>query len=82
MTPPAERVKVPSITIGEGHLMRGTEDTVRVGLLGLGTVGSEVYRLLQDHGDLILRRAGFRLAERRSPSRILTRPPCRPPSKQ
>lgn len=42
--------------------MRGTEDTVRVGLLGFGTVGSEVYRLLQDHGDLILRRAGFRLA--------------------
>jgi len=37
------------------------EGTVRVGLLGCGTVGAAVVRLLRDHGDDIALRAGCRL---------------------
>ncbi len=39
--------------------------TVGVGLLGLGTVGSGVARLLLEHGDRIARRTGLRLELRR-----------------
>ena len=35
--------------------------TVRIGLLGSGTVGAAVIRLLHDHGDDVARRAGVRL---------------------
>jgi len=38
-----------------------TEPTIRVGLLGCGTVGSAVIRLLHDHVDDIALRAGCRL---------------------
>ncbi len=37
------------------------ERTVRVGLLGGGTVGAAVIRLLHEHGDDVTRRAGVRL---------------------
>lgn len=35
-----------------------SDDTLRLGLAGLGTVGIGVVKILQDHGDLIARRAG------------------------
>jgi homoserine dehydrogenase len=38
-----------------------TERTIRVGLLGCGTVGSAVIRLLNDHADDIAARAGCRV---------------------
>ena len=37
------------------------ERTVRIGLLGSGTVGAAVIRLLHEHGDDVARRAGVRL---------------------
>jgi homoserine dehydrogenase len=37
------------------------ERTVRIGLLGGGTVGTAVIRLLHEHGDDVARRAGVRL---------------------
>ncbi len=46
---------------------------IGIGLLGLGVVGSGVYRLLQTNGDLIARRTGSRLVIRR----ILVRDPSR-----
>jgi len=39
-----------------------TERTLRVGMLGCGTVGAAVVRLLHEHGDDIARRADLRLA--------------------
>ena len=39
--------------------MREPIDAVGVGLLGFGTVGAEVYRLLRDHGDLVRHRAAI-----------------------
>jgi homoserine dehydrogenase len=39
-----------------------TQRTVRIGMLGCGTVGSAVARTLQEHADDIARRAGVRLA--------------------
>jgi homoserine dehydrogenase len=51
----------------------GGSRTVRVGLIGLGSVGSALLRLLDDRGDDIAQRAGFRLevtrAATRDPSR-------------
>ena len=38
------------------------ERTVRVGMLGCGTVGAAVIRLLDEHGDDLANRAGVRLA--------------------
>ena len=38
-----------------------TERTVRIGLLGCGTVGSAVVRMVDDHGDDIAARTGCRL---------------------
>jgi homoserine dehydrogenase len=54
--------------------MREPIDAVGVGLLGFGTVGAEVYRLLRDHGDLVQQRVGIPItvqkvavADRRKP---------------
>jgi homoserine dehydrogenase len=47
----------------------GTARTVRVGLIGLGTVGSAVARLLADRGEDIAQRAGFRLEVSRAAAR-------------
>ena len=49
--------------------------TIAVGLLGLGTVGSGVVKLFQEHPDLLDRRVGAKLrirkiAVRRTPPRI------------
>ena len=38
-----------------------TERTIRIGMLGCGTVGSAVVRMLHEHGDDIARRAGCRV---------------------
>jgi len=50
-----------------------SERTIGVGLLGCGTVGAAVARLLEDHGDDIGRRAGVRLAIKRIAVRDLGR---------
>jgi homoserine dehydrogenase len=50
-----------------------TERLLRVGLLGLGTVGSSVVRLLEEHRDDIAARAGCRLEV----SRIAVRDPSK-----
>ena len=47
--------------------------TVRIGLLGCGTVGAELVRLLHDHREDIARRAGCRLEV----SRVAVRDPAR-----
>jgi homoserine dehydrogenase len=39
-----------------------SERTIRIGMLGCGTVGSAVVRMLAEHGDDIAMRAGVRLA--------------------
>ena len=39
-----------------------TERTIRIGMLGCGTVGSAVVRMLAEHGDDIAMRAEVRLA--------------------
>jgi homoserine dehydrogenase len=39
-----------------------SERTIRVGMLGCGTVGSSVARLLHEHADDVARRAGVRIA--------------------
>src|SRR5258708_3790424 len=49
-------------------------DQVTVGLLGLGTVGSGVARLLVEHGDRIARRAGRRILLKW----VLVRDPSKP----
>jgi homoserine dehydrogenase len=50
-----------------------TERTIRVGLLGCGTVGSAVIRLLHDHADDIAARAGCRVEV----TRVAVRDPAR-----
>jgi homoserine dehydrogenase len=50
-----------------------TEPTIRVGLLGCGTVGAAVVRLLHDHADDIALRAGCRLEVTRVAVRDLQR---------
>jgi len=47
--------------------------TVRVGLIGLGTVGAALVRLLDDRGGDIAERAGFRLEVTRAATRDLSR---------
>src|SRR3989442_10357469 len=58
--PPLTAVGAPAMKIApscpEGPAM-GDRQAIGVGLLGLGTVGAEVYRLLQD-GDALARAAG------------------------
>ena len=39
-----------------------TERTIRIGMLGCGTVGSAVVRMLVEHGDDIAMRTEVRLA--------------------
>ncbi|HEX9299220.1 MAG TPA: homoserine dehydrogenase, partial [Actinomycetota bacterium] len=39
-----------------------SERTIRIGMLGCGTVGSAVVRMLAEHGDDIAMRAAVRLA--------------------
>jgi homoserine dehydrogenase len=51
-----------------------SERTIRVGLLGCGTVGAAVVRLLHDHADDIAMRAGCRMAV----ARVAVRDPGRP----
>ncbi len=50
-----------------------SERTVRIGLLGCGTVGSAVVRMLHDHGDDIAERTGCRLEVARVAVRDLDR---------
>lgn len=50
-----------------------TEQTVRVGLLGCGTVGASVIRMVHDHGDDIALRTGCRLEVTRVAVRDLER---------
>ena len=50
------------------------ERTLRVGLLGCGTVGAAVIRVLHEHADEIAQRAGCRL----SVARVAVRDPDRP----
>jgi homoserine dehydrogenase len=50
-----------------------SERTLKVGLLGCGTVGAAVVRLLEAHGDDIARRAGCRLEV----ARVAVRDPAR-----
>ena len=50
-----------------------TERTIRIGMLGCGTVGSAVLRMLAEHGDDIARRADVRLAV----TRVAVRDPGR-----
>src|SRR2546428_2198391 len=58
--PPLTAVDAPAMKIApsfpEGPAM-GDRQAIGIGLLGLGTVGAEVYRLLQD-GDALARAAG------------------------
>jgi len=49
-------------------------ESVKIGLMGLGTVGSGVVRLLEDNGSLIARKLGFPLEI----SKILVRDPQKP----
>jgi homoserine dehydrogenase len=50
-----------------------SERTVRIGLLGSGTVGAAVIRLLHEHGEDVARRAGVRLEV----TRVAVRDPSR-----
>ena len=52
----------PPVFVGErGHRMK----TISVGILGLGTIGSGVVKLLQNHSALLDRRVGAKLRIRR-----------------
>ena len=51
-----------------------TDPALRIGLLGCGTVGAAVVRLLHDHADDIALRAGCRLEVTRVAVRDLDRP--------
>ncbi|MFO0953888.1 MAG: homoserine dehydrogenase, partial [Isosphaeraceae bacterium] len=48
-------------------------ERLAVGLLGVGTVGSGVVRLLDEHGDRVARRAGCRVEIRRAVVRDTSR---------
>jgi homoserine dehydrogenase len=52
--------------------------TINVGLLGLGTVGSGVFKLFQDHADLLDRRVGAKLRIKRVAVRSGPRIPVDP----
>ena len=54
--------------------MRHPPEQVKIGLMGLGTVGSGVMRLLRDRGEELARRNGFTL----SVQKILVRDPSKP----
>jgi homoserine dehydrogenase len=50
-----------------------SERTIRVGLLGCGTVGAAVVRMLHEHADDVARRAGVRVCVTRAAVRDLAR---------
>src|SRR2546428_2290423 len=74
---PLTAVGAPAMKIApsfpEGPAM-GDRQAIGVGLLGLGTVGAEVYRLLQD-GDALARAAGRPVVVKR----VAVARPDRPP---
>jgi homoserine dehydrogenase len=57
----------------DGPAVRAPRDVVRVGVIGLGTVGAAVVRLLHDTADDIAQRGGFRLEVTRAATRDLSR---------
>ena len=58
----------------EGHDAMGNAPTIRVGVLGLGTVGSSLVRLIAQQGQAIETRTGIRLEVTRAAVRNLDAP--------